>query len=144
MVLGAVSKLAGGTKSKPSVYVMLSLPDGLKLSNIPVLNGTAGADTLPVLVKGAKLGYSTFNGTIANLNLPFVKEDLMKAMAGLGNEFGAEKLLSMVANPELRTLTELKDAAMRGAASAVSEVSKSVPVGQTLIDVAGSDTLDHA
>jgi hypothetical protein len=121
VVLGAVKYFTGSKKTE--AYVMASLPNGIRLSNIPGLSSAPGISDVPTLAKGAKIGYSTFGGVVADLNMPFLKGDLTKAMQSLGEQFTL-KGMSALSSQDVSSLTKLKDDAVGAAKGALMDVLK--------------------
>ena len=119
VVVGGVMSFGGAKKS--DAYVMTTLPDGLLLSNLPGLSSLPGVSDIPTLMKGAKLGYSTFGGAVSSMNVPFLKGDLNRAMTGLTEQFALAGMAAL-SPAELKQVTKLKNMAVAAAKEALADV----------------------
>ena len=110
-------------ETKPRIYILATLPNGIKLSDMPGLKGLPGIDECPALAKNAKIGYSSFDGLVADLNLGFLKDDLTKMASGLASKYGS-KAMQALGTGNIDELMKLKDEALADAKVAFVAAAK--------------------
>ena len=121
ILLGATKHLTGAKKT--NLYMLARLPEGVKLAEVPMLQSIPGATELPVLAKGARVEYSTFSGAVVDLNVDFLKEDLMKAALKLGGQYLPPSLMEYLPLGEQQDMKQAAAEAVRQTQTALRAVT---------------------